>query len=249
MGLEAANALRQLGLETHVVEFAPRLMAVQLDDGGAAMLRRKIEALGVQVHTGKATQAIVDGSAARHRLCFADGSELESDLVLFSAGIRPRDQLARDAGLEIGVRGGIVIDDFGQTSDANIYAIGECSCWQQQVFGLVAPGYKMARSVAVRLAGQNQPFTGADMSTKLKLLGVEVASIGYDHGKTAGSQHYQWHDGPREVYKSIVVSQDGKRLLGAVLVGDSSDYSTLLQMKLNDMTLPTHPETPYSSRT
>ena len=243
LGLEAANALRQLGLETHVVEFAPRLMAVQLDDGGAAMLRRKIEALGVQVHTGKATQAIVEGSVARHRLCFADGSELESDLVLFSAGIRPRDQLARDAGLEIGTRGGIVINDVGQTSDANIYAIGECACWQQQVFGLVAPGYQMARSVASSLAGQGQPFTGADMSTKLKLLGVEVASIGDAHGKTAGSQHYQWHDGPREVYKSIVVSQDGKRLLGAVLVGDSSEYNTLLQMKLNDMTLPAHPET------
>ncbi len=185
LGLEAANALRQLGLETHVVEFAPRLMAVQLDDGGAAMLRRKIEALGVQVHTGKATQAIVDGTAARHRLCFADGSELESDLVLFSAGIRPRDQLARDAGLEIGARGGIVIDDAGQTSDANIYAIGECACWQQQVFGLVAPGYQMARSVAATLAGQNQPFTGADMGTKLKLLGVEGAGIRDAHGKTA----------------------------------------------------------------
>ncbi|QOV63174.1 nitrite reductase large subunit NirB [Kosakonia pseudosacchari] len=243
LGLEAANALRQLGLETHVVEFAPRLMAVQLDEGGAMMLQRKIEALGVQVHTRKETREIIDGEQARHRLCFADGSFLETDLLLFSAGIRPRDELAESAGLQKGPRGGIVIDDHCQTSDEAIYAIGECALWNGQIFGLVAPGYQMARSVADKLAARDTPFTGADMSTKLKLLGVEVASIGDAHGKTAGSQSYQWTDGPREIYKKIVVSADGKRLLGAVLIGDSADYSLLLQMMLNDMPLPAQPQT------
>ncbi|MEI7345606.1 nitrite reductase large subunit NirB [Dickeya chrysanthemi] len=248
LGLEAANALRQLGLETHVVEFAPRLMAVQLDDGGAQLLRRKIEALGLHVHTSKETLAITAGEQARHRMNFADGSSLETDLILFSAGIRPRVRLASEAGLEIGTRGGIVIDDHCQTSDDAIFAIGECAVWQGQIFGLVAPGYQMARTVAAQLARsaqqeqQEQSFTGADMSTKLKLLGVDVASIGDAHGKTEGSQSYQWNDEPNQVYKKIIVSADGKRLLGAVLVGDSSDYSTLLQMKLNDMTLPAHPE-------
>ncbi|WP_086873655.1 nitrite reductase large subunit NirB [Kosakonia pseudosacchari] len=242
LGLEAANALRQLGLETHVVEFAPRLMAVQLDEGGAMMLQRKIEALGVQVHTRKETREIIDGEQARHRLCFADGSFLETDLLLFSAGIRPRDELAESAGLQKGPRGGIVIDDHCQTSDEAIYAIGECALWNGQIFGLVAPGYQMARSVADKLAARDTPFTGADMSTKLKLLGVEVASIGDAHGKTAGSQSYQWTDGPREIYKKIVVSADGKRLLGAVLIGDSADYSLLLQMMLNDMPLPAQPQ-------
>lgn len=151
LGLEAANALRQLGLETHVVEFSPRLMAVQLDDGGAAMLQRKITALGVQVHTGKATREIVDGEQAQHRLNFADGSALETDLILFSAGIRPRDELAESAGLEKGPRGGIVIDSRCCTSDPAIYAIGECALWNGQIFGLVAPGYQMARSVALSL--------------------------------------------------------------------------------------------------
>ncbi|MFS2223777.1 nitrite reductase large subunit NirB [Pantoea sp. B65] len=242
LGLEAANALKQLGLETHVVEFAPRLMAVQLDDGGAQMLRRKIEALGVRVHTGKETREITEHADGSMTLNFADGDSLTSDLVLFSAGIRPRDQLARDAGLTLGPRGGIDIDDRCVTSDSAIYAIGECALWQGQIFGLVAPGYQMARVLAANLAGEAAAFTGADMSTKLKLLGVEVASLGDAHGRTPGCQSYHWTNGPQEIYKKIVVSADGKKLLGGVLVGDSSEYSTLLQMMLNDMALPAAPE-------
>ncbi|MCW1874922.1 nitrite reductase large subunit NirB [Erwinia sp. INIA-01] len=242
LGLEAANALKHLGLQTHVVEFAPRLMGVQLDEGGAAMLRRKIEALDVQVHTGKETRAIVAGETGGYRMEFADGGHLDTDLVLFSAGIRPRDQLARECGLEVGPRGGIVINDSCRTSDPAIFAIGECALWNGQIFGLVAPGYQMARTLADTLAGSEVAFKGADMSTKLKLLGVEVASVGDAHGRTPGSQSYSWVDGPGEVYKKIVVSEDKKRLLGAVLVGDSSEYSTLLQMMLNDMPLPASPE-------
>ncbi|MEB6224999.1 nitrite reductase large subunit NirB [Pantoea anthophila] len=242
LGLEAANALKQLGLETHVVEFAPRLMAVQLDEGGALMLRQKIDALGVTVHTSKQTDIIEpqpDGSVV---LRFADGSALPTDLVLFSAGIRPRDELAREAGLTLGPRGGIEINDCCQTSDAAIFAIGECALWNGQIFGLVAPGYQMARVLAGHLAGEPAAFSGADMSTKLKLLGVEVASFGDAHGRTPGSQHYYWSDGPKGIYKKIVVSADNTRLLGGVLVGDSSEYTTLLQMMLNAMPLPATPE-------
>ena len=242
LGLEAANALRQLGLETHVVEFAPRLMPVQLDEGGGAMLKRKIEALGVRVHTGKNTQRIVVGEAHRHRMEFADGESLETDLILFSAGIRPRDQLARDCGLAVGPRGGIVIDNQCRTSDPAIFAIGECALWNGQIFGLVAPGYQMARVVAETLAGREAAFTGADMSTKLKLLGVDVASIGDAHGATPGSLAYTYVDGPNAVYKKIVVCSEAKRLLGAVLVGDASEYGTLLQMALNGIELPEHPD-------
>ncbi|PWL00489.1 nitrite reductase (NADH) large subunit [Pantoea allii] len=242
LGLEAANALKQLGLETHVVEFAPRLMAVQLDEGGALMLRQKIDALGVTVHTSKQTEQIEtqpDGSLV---LRFADGGELATDLVLFSAGIRPRDELARSAGIGVGPRGGIEINDVCQTSDDDIYAIGECALWNGQIFGLVAPGYQMARVLAGHLADEPARFSGADMSTKLKLLGVDVASFGDAHGKTAGSLSYHWADGPKGIYKKIVVSADSKLLLGGVLVGDSSDYATLLQMMLNAMPLPDSPE-------
>ncbi|MGR9035385.1 MAG: nitrite reductase large subunit NirB [Gammaproteobacteria bacterium] len=242
LGLEAAKALRDLGLETHVVEFAPRLMAVQLDEAGGAMLRRKIENLGVFVHTGKNTSIIQDGDRCGHKMCFADGTELETDIVLFSAGIRPRDELARASGLEVGPRGGIVIDNQCKTSDPDIYAIGECALWNGMIFGLVAPGYAMARTAVAGLTGKEAAFTGADMSTKLKLMGVDVASIGDAHAKTQGAMVYTYQNGATEVYKRLVVSHDKKRLLGAVLVGDASGYGTLLQYSLSGIELPENPD-------
>ncbi|KKL58403.1 hypothetical protein LCGC14_2225710, partial [marine sediment metagenome] len=162
LGLEAASALTNLGLETHVVEFAPRLMAVQLDEGGGKLLRRKIEDLGLTVHTEKNTQEIVAGETCRYRMNFADGSFLETDMVLFSAGIRPQDELAREFDLEMGERGGIVINNQCQTSDEDIYAIGECALWEGRIFGLVAPGYTMAKVAGSHITGGNESFTGAD---------------------------------------------------------------------------------------
>ncbi|RUP32471.1 MAG: nitrite reductase large subunit, partial [Curvibacter sp.] len=243
LGLECAKALRDLGLQTHVVEFAPRLMAVQVDEGGGRVLRHKIEDLGLQVHTQKNTLQIIDGETARHRMVFADGSHLETDMIVFSAGIRPRDELARASGLTLGPRGGIEIDSECRSSDPDIYAIGECAAWNGQTFGLVAPGYDMARVAARHLGGQDDAaFVGADMSTKLKLMGVDVASIGDAHGKTPGSRSFQFSDEIAQVYKKIVISEDGKRLLGAVLVGNADEYGTLLQMALNGIELPKNPE-------
>jgi NAD(P)H-nitrite reductase large subunit len=367
LGLEAAKALRDLGLETNVVEFAPRLMALQVDDGGGGMLRRKIEALGVRVHTSKNTKCIEAGQSARHVMNFNDGSSLETDVIVFSAGIRPRDDLARASGLVVGDRGGIVIDDYCRTSDSAIYAIGECALWRGRTFGLVAPGYDMARvaaqmivtkanatgaisadvgtaaatpaavaatsatavaatsatavaatsatavaatpaaavaatsatavtatsaaavtaapaaavtaapaaavtaapaaavtatpaaavtatpaaavaatpatAVATAPAMAAPPaFAGADMSTKLKLLGVAVASIGDAHAASPGARAYSFVDERRGVYKKLVVNEDGSRLLGAVLVGDTDDYGTCLQIMLNSLPLPEHPE-------
>jgi nitrite reductase (NADH) large subunit len=241
LGLEAAKALKDLGLETHIVEFAPRLMAVQLDDAAGRLLRRKIEALGATVHLSKNTKEIVDGTERRQRLVFTDGTHLESDLVVFSAGIRPRDELARAAGLAVGERGGIRIDSQCRTTNPDIYAIGECALWEGRIFGLVAPGYQMAEVAARQLAGEpNVQFLGADMSTKLKLMGVDVASIGDAHGSTPDALSYVYTDDA--VYKKLVVSGDRKVLLGAILVGDAADYGTLLQMALNPLALPEHPE-------
>ncbi|MEE3209489.1 MAG: nitrite reductase large subunit NirB, partial [Pseudomonadota bacterium] len=248
LGLEAANALKEAGLDTHVVEFAPRLMAVQLDEGGGNLLRHKIESLGVSVHTEKNTKEIVAGEECRYRMNFADGSHLETDMILFSAGIRPQDELARQFGIDVGERGGIVINDYCQTSEDDIYAIGECALWDSKIFGLVAPGYQMAKVTAahitdtlVNLKTPELAFKGADMSTKLKLLGVDVASIGDAHGHTAGSQSFVFSDDIEEVYKRLIVSADGKKLLGAVLVGETDSYGTLLQLMLNDMDIPGNP--------
>jgi nitrite reductase (NADH) large subunit len=243
LGLEAAKALQDLGLETHVVEFASRLMAVQLDDSAGRLLRRKIEALGARIHLQKSTREIVDGDAHKHKLVFADGTSLETDLIVFSAGIRPRDELARGAGLAVGERGGIQINSHCQTTNPDIYAIGECALWEGRTFGLVAPGYQMAEVAARHLLGETQlQFLGADMSTKLKLMGVDVCSIGDAHGSAPGALNYVFTDEAAGVYKKLVVAEDRKQLLGAILVGDAADYGTLLQMALNPLPLPEHPE-------
>ncbi len=256
LGLEAAKALKDLGLQTHVVEFAPRLMAVQVDEGGGRVLRKKIEALGVTVHTGKSTTEIVDGANCRHKMKFADGGELEADVIVFSAGIRPQDALAKACGLKLGERGGIAVNNYCQTSDPDIYAIGECALWNGKIFGLVAPGYEMARVAAGHLVGAGhardengraqgallQEFAGADMSTKLKLMGVDVASIGDAHASTAGARCYSFVDERKQVYKKLVTSECGKEVLGAVLVGEAEEYGTLLQMMLNKLPLPEAPE-------
>lgn len=243
LGLECAKALKDMGLQTHVVEFAPRLMAVQVDDAGGKVLRTKIEELGVQVHLNRNTTEITDGATAYHRMVFADGTWLETDMIVFSAGIRPRDELARQCALAIGARGGVVIDSACRTADPDIYAIGECASWNDQSFGLVAPGYDMARVAARHIAGEAQAqFVGADMSTKLKLMGVDVASIGDAQGRTPHCKTFSYTDELRQTYKKIVTSADGKQLLGAVLVGNADEYGTLLQMALNGIALPADPE-------
>jgi len=242
LGLEAANALKSLGLEAHVVEFAPRLMPVQLDGEGGAALKAQIEALGVGVHLSRATQSISAGEAYRYRMNFDGGEHLETDLIVFSAGIRPQDALGRGCGLDIAARGGVVIDNHCRSSDPRIFAIGECASWNGSVFGLVAPGYSMARNLAALLMGEAAvAFTGADMSTKLKLLGVDVGSIGDAHGATPGSRSYRFIDEANSAYRRLVVDASGKHVLGAVLVGDNSYYDTLLQYVQNGIALPADP--------
>jgi len=243
LGLEAGKALADLGLVTHVVEYAPRLMAVQVDEAGGRVLRCKIEALGVHVHTDKRTTQIVAGTTSVNLLKFADGSDLPTDLIVFSAGIRPRDDIAVASGLSVGPRGGIAIDDRCLSSDPDIYAIGECALWGGKTYGLVAPGYQMAETAAAQLAGKgDKAFSGADLSTKLKLMGVDVASLGDAHATLPGARCYSFVDERKQIYKKLVVSEDGKRLLGGILVGTVEGYDTWLPMMLNGMPLPESPE-------
>ncbi|OII70007.1 MULTISPECIES: nitrite reductase large subunit NirB [unclassified Streptomyces] len=228
LGLEAAGALKGLGLRTHVVEFAPRLMPVQVDEGGGAALLRTIEGMGLSVHTGVGTQEVVaGGDGAVTGMKLSDGSELATDLVVFSAGVRPRDQLGRDCGLEVGERGGIVVDERCRTSDPAVFAIGECALAADgRVYGLVAPGYEMALAAADTIVEREASFTGADTSTKLKLLGVDVASFGDAHGTTEGCLDVVYSDSRSGIYKKLVVAADGT-LLGGVLVGDAEQYGML----------------------
>ena len=238
LGLEAANALRSLGLTVHVVEFAPRLMPMQVDAAGGAMLRRHVEDLGLTVHTARAASRVMGdersgppaaasepgpSTESVRQVVFEDGGVLRADVVVFAAGVRPRDELGRAAGLAIGNRGGIVVDELCRTSAEHVWAIGECAEIGGRVYGLVAPGYAMAEVVADRLLGGSATFPGADTSTKLKLLGVDVASFGVPEGPL----DVTFTDPATRVYAKLVLSDDAKTLLGGILVGDASAYPTL----------------------
>ncbi|MFE7660674.1 nitrite reductase large subunit NirB [Streptomyces celluloflavus] len=242
LGLEAAGALRTLGLTTHVVEFAPRLMPMQVDDGGSAALRTTIEAMGVAVHTGVGAHEVdVDADGVTRGLVLSDGTRISADLVVFSAGVRPRDKLARMSGLAVGDRGGVLVDEHCRTADPYVYAIGECAQTADgRVYGLVAPGYQMADVVADRLAGEGRSvFTGADTSTKLKLLGADVASFGDPfaaEGK-GGAVSVVFSDNRDGVYKKLLLGPEGQ-LLGGILVGDADAYGSLRPHAGADRPLP-----------
>lgn len=241
LGLEAAKAMLDLELQTHVIEYSPRLMSRQLDETGARFLQYKLEHLGIHIHLNKNTTAI-RGKDKVEWVEFADNTELEADMVVISAGIRPRDELARQCGLAVGPRGGILVNDQLQTSDPCIFAIGECALFEGMIYGLVAPGYEMAEIVASRLTGTEKAFSAFDMSTKLKLIGVDVASFGDPFGMDTTHSPIIFEDRMRDIYKRINVSEDGKRLLGGILVGDTRSYNMLLQIYLNNMLLPRDPE-------
>ena len=241
LGLEAAKAAYDLGLDTHVIEFMPRLMPRQLDDAGSELLIKEIEALGVQVHVDTATKEIV-GNGKVDGMVFNSGVTLDVGMVIVSAGIRPRDELARACGVDVGERGGVVVDDHLQTSDPHVYAIGEVALHGGMVYGLVAPGYEMAETLAARLTGdRTRAFTGADLSTKLKLMGVDVASFGRYAADEASAKPLTYDDPFGGVYKKLLFSLDGKKLLGGILVGDASDYGSLMMLAKNETELPAEP--------
>ncbi|EFG76765.1 nitrite reductase [NAD(P)H], large subunit [Mycobacterium parascrofulaceum ATCC BAA-614] len=234
LGLEAANALRQFGLRTHVVEMMPRLMAQQIDEGGGALLAKMVGDLGIAVHVGTGTESIEaldhsDGvSSVRVRL--TDGEVIDAGLVIFAAGIRPRDELAREAGLTLGERGGVLTDLACRTSDPDVYAVGEVAAIGGRCYGLVGPGYTSAEVVADRLLDGAAEFGEADLSTKLKLLGVDVASFGDAMGVTENCLEVAINDAVKRTYAKLVLSDDAKTLLGGVLVGDASSYGVLRPM-------------------
>ena len=242
LGLEAANAVLGMGLNAHVVEFAPKLMPRQLDQQASNMLQSKIEELNIGIHLNKATQYI-DGDKAITGMMFANDELLKVDMLVISAGIKPRDELGRVAGLEVGERGGIVVNNRMQTSDSHIYAIGEVALYNSMIYGLVAPGYEMADVAAEQILNNDKTMRDTiDMSTQLKLIGVEVASFGDPFIENNSVTAIIYENKFSGIYKRINVTKDGKTLLGGILVGDSSDYNSLFQIYSNAMALPKNPE-------
>ncbi|MFJ5266333.1 NAD(P)/FAD-dependent oxidoreductase [Streptomyces sp. NPDC088387] len=230
LGLEAAGALRALGMRPHVVELAPRLLPLQTDEGAGRLLGGLVGGLGVDVHCAAATSGVVTGSDGRVRaVLLDDGTTLETDLVIFSVGVRPRDELAAPAGLAVGPRGGILVDERCRTADPRIWAVGECAAVRGRCYGLVGPGYRMAEAVAGRLLGRvTEPFPAdPDLSTRLKLLGVDLASFGDVHATTEGAVSLTHEDHTRRTYARLVLASDTRTLLGGVLAGDASAYPVL----------------------
>ncbi|MFC8597574.1 nitrite reductase large subunit NirB [Isoptericola sp. NPDC057191] len=232
LGLEAAGALKALGAQATVIQFGTHLMDVQIDLGGGHALKRLINDKGISVRTDTATKAIRPHRRTGHvgRMDFADGGRLDVDVVVMATGVRPRDELARAAGLEVGERGGAVVDLSCRTADEHVWAIGEVACIEGRCLGLVAPGNTMAEVVADRLLGGEATFPGADTATKLKLSGVDVASFGDAHGRSEKSVEIVWADPLAGVYKKLVMADDARTLLGGVFVGDAAPYASLRPM-------------------
>ena len=242
LGLEAAKALLDLGIkETHIIEFAPRLMPRQIDSAGSEILRSRLHAMGLHTHLNKST-ACITGEHEIQSLKFNDDTELAVDMLVISAGIRPRDELARLCGLEVSSRGGIIVNEKMETSDPSVFAIGECALFNQTIYGLIAPGYEMAEVVAATLCGTAKIFTGFDMSTKLKLIGIDVASFGDNFITEPDCRSIIFEDTHKGIYKRINISNDGQYLLGGILIGDAAAYNMLLQTTNNKIILAPDPE-------
>jgi len=242
LGLEAGKAVMDMGLEPHIVEFAPKLMPRQLDARSSKVLQLKLESIGLNIHLNKATQQIL-GEEAIVGMEFGEEDVLDVEMLVVSAGIRPRDELGVNCGLTMGARGGIVVNNKMQTSDEHIFAIGEVALYNEMIYGLVAPGYDMAGVAVNQIISKVacQMPDEIDMSTKLKLIGVDVASFGEPFMPASKGHSIIFENKTQHLYKRINISLDGKSLLGGILVGDASDYNMLHQVYLNGMKIPEDP--------
>ena len=214
LGLEAADFLKRMGLKTHIVELADYLLPRQLDIKGAKVFKAKIMDKGFTIHNGNKINQICKNSDGSLGVQLSSGEEINADVTIISAGIRSNSELAQKAGIECSPAKGVIVDSRLQTSDENIFAIGECARYKEMLYGLVAPGYKMAEIVLKRLNGEDAKFTGADMSTRLKMLGEDVISLG-DALQPEKSYEFE----KEGIYRKLLHSKS-RGLAGAVGVGE-----------------------------
>ncbi len=228
LGLEAARGLINYGCEVHVIHLSPRLMDAQLDELAGAMLLESVQKMGLQVHLEKSTAAIL-GDDMVTGLQFKDGSSLECDMVVLSCGIKPNVELARDCGLSVG-RAIEVNDQMQSVDDEDVYVVGECAQHNGTVYGLVAPLWEQGRVLADHITGANPNATyrGSKISTKLKVMGLELASMGVAARPEPTDEVVQWVEPSRGRYKKLVI-RDGK-LVGAILLGETGNAGRLMQL-------------------
>lgn len=218
LGLEAARGLQVRGCQVTVVHLTDTLMDRQLDLTGGSYLRRSMESLGVQVMLQKQTQRFL-GNGHVEGLRFADGEEIHADIVVVAAGIRPNSDLGKKAGLE--VRRGIVVNDYMETSNPDIFAVGECTEHRGEIFGLVAPLFEQGKVLAATITGNRGPtFGGASPAAKLKIMGVDVFSAGSLFEDSA-TEAVRYEDPKLGIYKKLILKEN--RLQSVILVGDAAD--------------------------
>jgi nitrite reductase (NADH) large subunit len=235
LGLEAARGLLSHGLRVTVIEVAPYLMGQQLDAAGGGLLRTKLEAMGITVRLGAiATHVLGDDTVSG--LQFKDGSTLDADMVVISCGIRPNIEVAQHAGIK--VERAVVVDDQLRSSDPTAFAVGECAQHRGKVYGLVDPVYDQARVLADVLTGAapNAAYAGSRLATSLKVMGIDLVSMGEVNGSDAGCEVVSHLDPVKGVYKKLVM-RDG-RITGAVLLGAADPTGRLLRLFKGSEPLP-----------
>ena len=224
LGLEAARGLQVRGCDVTVIHLGVSLMDKQLDVTGGEYLKRRIENLGIRVMCPKQTAALT-GNGKVEGLRFSGGDEIDAELVVIATGIRPNAQLAREAGLE--VNNGIIVNDFMETSDPSIFAVGECTEHRGQTFGLVAPLFDQARVLAARISGRSgSGFSAPAPSAKLKIMGIDICSTGSIDDAVPGVETVRYEDPAIGAYKKLLLQDN--RLIGMILVGNIEDEHTYM---------------------
>jgi nitrite reductase (NADH) large subunit len=226
LGLEAARGLLNHGVEVHVIHLLGHLMEQQLDPPAGAILKHTIEGMDIKVHLKKLTKAVL-GDAEVAGLAFEDGATLECDMIVIATGITPNAEIGSRWGLA--TERAIVVDDQMRTCDPDIYAVGECAQHRGRVYGLVAPLWEQAKVLADHVTGTNceAAYQGSKLATKLKVMGVELASMGLIAGDGEHEDVVQFMEPKRGIYKKLII-RDG-RLAGGILMGDISKAAYLMQ--------------------
>ncbi|MET0287142.1 MAG: nitrite reductase large subunit NirB [Polyangiales bacterium] len=236
LGLEAARGLMQHGPAVHVIHLSDALMNQQLDGPAALMLRKSMETMGVGVHLGKSTQRVLGDEQHIHGLQFKDGSTLACDMVVVSTGIKPNAELARSAGLN--VERAIVVDNQMLTEDRDVYAVGECAQHRGMVYGLVAPLWEQAKVLADHITHKDRTagYHGSKLATKLKVMGVELASMGITEPAEPDDEVVQFSEPRKGRYKKLIIRNG--RLVGAIMMGDLEKVGFLMQAFDKNTALP-----------
>ncbi|MDD8027786.1 MAG: FAD-dependent oxidoreductase, partial [Acidobacteriota bacterium] len=223
LGLEIARALKARGAAVTVLEFLPRLLPRQLDEAGAAILTRQIETGGIRVRTGVTVEEIPGaGRAAGVRL--KTGEEIAAGTVIIAAGIRPNTALAREAGLT--VDRGVVVDDLMATSRPGIFAAGDGTQHKGRLYGVIPASFEQARTAAASMLGLSRPYAGTVLSNTLKVMGLDLTSVGLVNPEPPGEAEELRREEPEAgLYRKIVLQ--GGRLVGAVWMGTNKGVPML----------------------